>query len=261
VYRFLATPRWVGLGLVMALVAATMVGLGFWQLHRYHERAAINARIDAAQTADPVPVSKVLPPPAPGGGGAPPATAAWSRVTITGVYDPSREILARGRTVDDKVGYEVLTPLRLVDGSAVVVDRGWIPPAERGASARPDVPPAPPGQVTVVGMVHLTESHGGTVEHHPDGRQVRRIGMAAIGADLPYPIYGAYVQLDTQAPPADARLVPVPPRYENSWQNAGYVVQWWLMALLTLTGFVILARREARTADGAARDLALSSGA
>ena len=36
-----------------------------------------------------------------------------------------------------------------------------------------------------------------------------------------------------------------PPDTENAWQNAGYVVQWWAFAALTLYGYVYLARREA----------------
>src|SRR4051812_40878501 len=47
VYRFLLTPRWLGFAALALLLAAIMVGLGDWQLHRYHERAAINDRIAA----------------------------------------------------------------------------------------------------------------------------------------------------------------------------------------------------------------------
>ena len=47
-YRFLFTPAWLG-RLAVALVLATVMGLlGGWQLSRYEERSAINARIDAA---------------------------------------------------------------------------------------------------------------------------------------------------------------------------------------------------------------------
>ena len=50
-------------------------------------------------------------------------------VTVTGRYDPAHEILARVRTLHDNVGFEVITPLVLADGTAVLVDRGWIPAA------------------------------------------------------------------------------------------------------------------------------------
>src|SRR5262245_49587047 len=112
-YRFVLSARWIGLGLLMTLAAAVMVGLGFWQLHRYYYRTAINDRIDAAAVAPPVALSAVLRPPAsaaPGMVGADaPVGAAWTRVSVTGQYDESREILARARTVSDTMGFEIVT--------------------------------------------------------------------------------------------------------------------------------------------------------
>ena len=96
-YRFLRSPRWIGLGLLMTLAAATMVGLGLWQLARYHYRSDINARIDAAGSRSPVALGEALAAPVRAGtAGAPPsADTAWTRVSVTGRYDPSHEILAR----------------------------------------------------------------------------------------------------------------------------------------------------------------------
>jgi len=39
--------------------------------------------------------------------------------------------------------------------------------------------------------------------------------------------------------------VQIPADHENAAMNAGYVVQWWAFALLTLAGYVYLVRREA----------------
>src|SRR5262249_56563981 len=105
-----------------------MVALGNWQLHRYRARAAINERIDAGSSGPAVPITQVLAPPdRPGGttgsvGPAPSATAEWTRVQLTGEYDRGHETLARGRTVTGEVGFEVLTPLLLADGTAVLLD-------------------------------------------------------------------------------------------------------------------------------------------
>jgi cytochrome oxidase assembly protein ShyY1 len=251
VYRFLATPRWLGLAVAALLLAAVMVGLGDWQLHRYRERSAANARIDAGATATPV----AMPGRAgtAGHAGPPPSRAVeWTRVRLDGVYDPDHEILARGRTVAGVVGFEVLTPLVLADGTAVIVDRGWVPHPEVGdALAVPDVPPAPAGQVAVVGRLRRPESGADAPRHAPGAPtaappQVRRISPARIAGSLPYPLYGGYVTLDTQIPAADRRFVGIPTDYENAWQNAAYVVQWWAFAALALFGYCYLARREAQ---------------
>jgi cytochrome oxidase assembly protein ShyY1 len=239
VYRFLGTPRWVALAAAMIAAAAIMALLGRWQLARYEARSSINSRIDAAATAEPVPASQVLP----ADGQAPLAGAAWTRVTATGVYDVTRNILVRGRTAGGQVGFEVVTPLRSADGSTLLVNRGWIPPNRAGAAALPSVPPAPTGSVTVVGRVHPSESGGRPVDRGTSGTmQVRRIAVPEIARALPYPVYGAYLVADPPEPGFAA--VPVP--HENAWQNAAYVVQWWLLAALTVVAFGYLARREAR---------------
>ncbi|HEY7273247.1 MAG TPA: SURF1 family protein [Actinoplanes sp.] len=246
-YRFLLTPRWLG-ALALAIAAAVaMVFLGVWQLNRYEQRAATNHRIDAAASAAAVPLSGVLSAPTAAGraGPAPRHDAAWTKVTVTGRYDPTHEIQARGRTVDGDVGFEIVTPLVLADGSAVLVDRGWIPPAG-DALAAPVVPAAPPGPVTVVGQVHLSESHPTPVAHRDGRLDTRRISVPRLAAQMPYPVYGAYVLLTSQSPPADPVFRPIPIDHEDAWQNAGYTVQWWLFAAMALFLYGWLAWKEAR---------------
>lgn len=180
VYRFLLTPRWLGI-LALTLVAATvMVFLGNWQLDRYRGRTEINERIDAGARMAPTPLRDALSAPTGGAGTAGPAPAedkVWTRVTVTGRYDPSNMVLVRSRTVDSRVGFEVVTPLVLGDGTAVLVDRGWIPPAPGGATARPDLPATPSGEVTVVGRVHESESGAGAVERRDGRLETRRIAV------------------------------------------------------------------------------------
>lgn len=246
-YRFLLAPRWLGLALLMVLAAATMVGLGVWQLHRYHYRSDINARIDAATQSPPRPLGEVLtPPPATGGVGAGPAAAdAWSVVSVAGRYDAAHEILARVRTLDGTVGFEVITPLVLPDGTAVLVDRGWLPAPDAGVTVGPAVPAAPTGQVAVVGRVHAPESRSSAPEPFAGGLAVRRIDPAKIVEAVPYPLYGAYLTLESQNPPADPAFATIPPDHQNAALNAAYVVQWWIFAVLTLTGYGYLAYRHA----------------
>jgi cytochrome oxidase assembly protein ShyY1 len=247
VYRFLLTPRWLGGAALAVAAAVTMLLLGNWQLSRYHERTAINNRIDAADAAAPTPLITALTrPTVPHAAGPGPGEGvAWTKVTVSGRYDPANEIQARGRTVNGDVGFEIVTPLLLDDGSAVLVDRGWVPPAEGGAIAAPTVPPAPTGPVTVVGQVHLTESRPAPIERRDGRLDTRRIAVPQLAAELPYPVYGAYVLLTAQTPAADPLFVPIAIDHENAWQNGGYAVQWWMFALMALVAYGWQARREA----------------
>jgi cytochrome oxidase assembly protein ShyY1 len=247
VYRFLLSPRWLGAAALAVAACVVMVLLGNWQLSRYEERSGINARIDAAAAGGPTPLTAVLPRPTTAGtaGPRPAADTAWTKVTVTGRYDPAHEILARGRTVDGAVGFEIVTPLLLDDGTAVLVDRGWVPPADGGAIATPVVPAAPTGTVTVVGQVHLSESRPAPLERR-DGRiDTRRIAVPHLATELPYPIYGAYVLLTEQTPAADPLFKKIPIGHENAWQNGGYAVQWWMFAVMALIAFGWQARKEA----------------
>jgi cytochrome oxidase assembly protein ShyY1 len=255
VYRFLLTPRWLGILALTLAAAAVMVVLGNWQLSRYQERAAINERIDAASARPPVALETVLPTPTAGPGTAgelPPAATAWTRVETTGRFDTDNVILVRNRTVNSRVGFEVVVPLIRGDGNALLVNLGWIPPAAGGAIAQPDLPEIPAGEVTVIGRVHISESQPTPITRRDGRLETRRISVPRLAAELPYPVYGATLLVDEAHPVGDA-FTPVPIRHENDWQNLGYVVQWWIFAAMTPVGFGWAARREARERAGIRR--------
>src|SRR5262245_21873536 len=125
--------------LLVIVGALVLCGLGRWQLDRYNQRMAINARIDSriTQPAQPLDTSSLDP-----------QALEYGRVTVQGTYDPSQEIVLRNREHTGATGVHVLTPLRLREGGpALLIDRGWLPqlqstPAERQQFA------APVGEVT-----------------------------------------------------------------------------------------------------------------
>jgi cytochrome oxidase assembly protein ShyY1 len=248
VYRFLLTPRWLAAAALTVVAAIVMVMLGNWQLRRYEERTGINDRIDSANSAQAVPFTSVLAAPTTPGtpGAAPGESLAWTKVTLTGRYDPTHEIQARGRTVGAEVGFEIVTPLILDDGTAVLVDRGWVPAGAGGALAAPDVPAAPAGRVTVVGQIHLSESRPAPVERRDGRLDTRRISLPRLATELPFPVYGAYVLLTEQTPAADPAFTPIPISHEDAWQNGGYAVQWWIFAGMAFVLYGWQARREAQ---------------
>jgi cytochrome oxidase assembly protein ShyY1 len=240
VYAIPLGRRWAGYAAAAACVVAVMVLPGNWQWARYQQRSASNSRVEAGATASPAPVAAVLP----RGDGIVPLDAASTRVTAGGRYDPERELLARHRTVNGRVGFEVITPLRLDDGSAVLVDRGWIEAIPGDASARPNIPPAPTGRVTVVGRVRLSESRPRGIERRDGRLEVRRISVPQLADQLPYPLLNGYVLLTEQTPAAGGNLTVIPVRTENAWQSGAYAFQWWVFATLVPVGLWWAARRE-----------------
>jgi hypothetical protein len=107
------------------------------------------------------------------------------------------------------------------------------------------VPPAPGGEVTVVGQVHLSESRPVAVERRDGRLDTRRISLPRLAPELPYPVYGAYVLLTQQTPANDDAFTRIPIEHEDAWQNGGYAVQWWIFAVMALVIFGWQARKEA----------------
>ncbi|WP_051801512.1 SURF1 family protein [Actinocatenispora sera] len=244
----LRTPRWLLFGLLAIALAVGMVFLGVWQLHRYQLRASINDRIDRHAAAAPVAgTDRILP-----AGRSPSDTDEYLRVRLIGRYDPAHQMLARVRTVNGNVGYEILTPLRRADGTAVLVDRGWLPPADPDGAADPKVPAAPGGEVTVVGQVRLPESGGSGPTRRNGHVEVRRIDPRLLASAVPYPIAGGYVTATSQTPALSPRFVPIPIDHQNAAMNLSYILQWWLFSGMALVGFVLLMRWESRKRAGLA---------
>ena len=60
--------------------------------------------------------------------------AEWRSVEASGTYDTGAEVLIRNRSFDGAPGYHVVTPLVIADGTALLVNRGWIPLSPEGGS-------------------------------------------------------------------------------------------------------------------------------
>ena len=131
----------------------------------------------------------------------------------TGTYDPAGQVLIRNRSFDSAPGYHVVTPLRLADGSALLVNRGWIPISTE-VGKPPDIPAPPTGTVTVEGRVRGTQERGAFGPTDPsDGvlTELARVDVARLRQQLTYPVLPAYVELTAQEPaPSPAAPPPHP---------------------------------------------------
>lgn len=237
--RLLFTRRWLLFFVVVIALGYGCLWLGEWQFGRLHDREARNDIARANMHAEPVPLIDVLT-----------TTSAvrksqeWTRITVTGRYQPADTVVVRYQTRDGNGGVDLVTPLRLDDGTAVIVDRGWFE-SEDIEKARADAPAPPPGEVTVTGWVRADGTGSST---KPANGSVRAISSRAIGTTLDYPLVQGFVDAQSESPAPATALVPVEEPDLGNGPHFFYGLQWWFFGCLAVGGFIYLAYDEIKKA-------------
>jgi cytochrome oxidase assembly protein ShyY1 len=242
VLRTALQPRWLALLLVVLLAATGMAWLGQWQLERarLHGREPAEKAEQRQAAATPKPLEQVVRPRQTF-----PKDAVNTRVTATGRWDGARRLLVAGRDEGGRSGFWVLVPLRLDDGSAVPVVRGWVASATDPAASS-----ATDQATTVVGLLQPTEPPTdrapGQAAGLPAG-QIDRVAAPTLVEAWSYPLITGFVVQQTEAPPAAPlpRAVPPPrPAQGLDLRNLSYALQWWLFAGFGLWGWWRLVRDD-----------------
>ena len=146
----------------------------------------------------------------------------------------------------------MLTPLVQADGTAVAVNRGWVPFATTNADGPwPDYAP-PEGTVTVTGMVRETVRQSqGLVRGATDETGVRlstlaRVDLERFQQQVDQRLYPVSVDLRTQDPASGPFPQPVPEPVLDEGPHLSYAMQWFIFATLTCIVYPLLLRRTAR---------------
>jgi cytochrome oxidase assembly protein ShyY1 len=244
-WGFLLSRRWVLFALTVAALVAGTVWLGDWQFDRLTERKADNAVVRANETKDPAPVDAVL-----AVGREVADDDEWRLVEATGTYAAEETVVVRYRTRDRQSGIDVVVPLVTADGTALLVDRGWLE-TEPSGTDRGDVPDPPAGEVTVTGWVRADGTGDSTAV---SDLSTRAISSAEIGPALGRDLYGGFVELRTEDGNPAKGLVPVELPELNNGPHFFYGLQWWFFGVLAVFGFCYLAWDERRNGPRGERE-------
>ena len=224
------------LALLGLVLFASFVALGTWQVHRLAWKHALIARVDARVHAPPV----VAPGPAEWTG-ITTDSAEYRHVRLSGVYLGDRQTRVWAAT-EAGSGYWILTPLRLADGSVVLINRGFAPDGWCDLEGHCPSPPA--GDEVVTGLLRISEPSG-FLRHNDPSRDLwytRDVAAIARARDL-HDVAPYFVDADAASASGDHAQWPeggmTVIRFPNHHLN--YLITWYVLALMVLgaAGYVV----------------------
>jgi surfeit locus 1 family protein len=206
-----------------------MIGLSIWQVERLQWKEALIADRQARVAAEPI----ALPAP-----GSDPATVEYRRVALTGHFLHDHEMYLAARSMNGNVGYHIVTPMALGDGSIVLVDRGWVPIEKKLGESRSQGQLS--GDITLDGVVRLSQ-HQAFMQ--PDNEPAQNVWFFL---DLPAMVVKAGLNARSDLY-VEAGATPVPGGYPIGGQthinlpndHLQYALTWALLALALIVIYVI----------------------
>jgi surfeit locus 1 family protein len=207
-----------------ALAALVAIGVclaaGNWQRGRMVQKEALGAQMSAAQAAVRVPL--------------PEGVADWNAwrfraVEARGTFDASRQFLVDNKVHRGRAGYHVVTPLRLADGRAVLVDRGWI--AAGATRAELPVVPVPEAAVVVHGRLNVPPADYVELAHSAPERGVwQNLDPARFATATGLEVLPVVIEVTQDAGDGLAREWPRPDAGAD--KHRIYMLQWYAFAAL-----------------------------
>jgi surfeit locus 1 family protein len=252
------------MALAAVAAAAVTASLGFWQLDRAAQKQRLSDAIARQQALAPWHNAEVAAHvPAVGQELSDAARQALLHrpVQLQGRWLADETLYLDNRQMQGKVGFHVLTPLRLApphEGTVVVVQRGWVP---RNFLDRKVLPPVrtPEGMVSLQGRLEappskLMELEAGAADSaDPDGQQSRirqNADIAAWAREHGLPLLGLTVLQVGEAGEGLQRDWPMVDAGVE--KHYGYAFQWFGLCVLVVLLYVwfqlvrprLLARRR-----------------
>lgn len=215
--------------LVVLVLLPLMVGLGFWQLSRGHEKQLLVDSYAERRAADPVSSVQLNDMPDP----------AFRRVRLRGQFDAEHSVLLDNRMRDGKAGVELLQPFHdQASGLWLLLNRGWLPWPDRRTPPAFSTPDQP---VNLDGWVYVAPGETFQLHADPTTTQWPRLLTALHPAAL-------WSELGRSGFAYELRAEAGPGTYDTTWavvamgpeKHLGYAVQWFAMSLALLALYLYL---------------------
>lgn len=230
--RWRFRPGWLPSVAAVAFMALAITA-GNWQMRRAVEKESRAATVAARATEPPATIGAAL---------VDGTAFVWRNVQAQGEYMPDKAILLDNRVLHGRVGYEVLTPLRIAGADArlsdtyVMVNRGWVASGATRA-ALPEVT-TPAGAQRVEGLATLPPLRVFELGEGPTGRVWQHFLLDRYRAWSGLKLQPIVIQQTNDA--ADGLIRDWAPAEAGSVKHRSYALQWYSFAVLTLILYVVL---------------------
>ncbi|WP_425261618.1 SURF1 family protein [Rubrivivax sp. RP6-9] len=218
--------------LAAAVGVAVTARLGVWQLDRAAQKTGLQATLDQRRALPPLPAGELA------------ATAAAAAgqhhraVVLQGRWSAAHSVYLDNRQMNGRPGFYVVTPLLLADGSAVAVQRGWLP-RDQAERTRIAPPATPDGVVQVAGRIAPPPGRLYEFDGAASGPIRQNLDLAAFGQESGLALRPlSVVQEDGPLAPADGLLRQWPRPAADVHKHHGYAFQWFALATLILGLYV-----------------------
>jgi surfeit locus 1 family protein len=231
--------------IVFAVLLPLFLYLGYWQLQRAEEKHLLQVEYDTRANGPAVQVERQV---------QRAEELRFYRVIARGHYETDYQILIDNRVHQGRIGYHVITPLRLENSEVrLLVNRGWIAIGE-GRDRLPAID-TPGGLQQITGVATVPSDRYFTLgKPEPLERGWQRVWqnmeMTRYGAAVPFPVQPVVVLLDSDSAAGG---------FTRDWSrldagisvHQGYAFQWFMLAaaLASIYLFMSLRRRGAGTPE------------
>ena len=211
-----------------------MVNLSLWQFHRLNDRQSFNSEVRERSSLAVVDLSSL--------DISDPSAVEWRPAGAKGTYLVDEQVLILNRSQGGIAGMNVVTPLLLEDGRAVLINRGFI-------SLNTTPPAAPTGVVKVVGTLRASEGRttGQATEAKGDLSEFFRLDIGRLQQQIDYELLPVALIAENSEPTESSTLTPVNPPELTSGPHLSYAIQWLIFSMAVIIGWVLAVRKSIAT--------------
>lgn len=229
-YQF--KPRLIP-SIAVLILLPVLIKLGFWQLARANQKRVIIAQLNAKMALPPRLIDHPL---------ANSEGLQFQHLQVRGSFLTKYQIFIDNKIHQDRVGYDVVTPMRVASSRQyILVDRGWVPRGEsRAVLPKIDTPQQ---EVSIVGIVkyHTRDVASFGVGNRSNSGWpaiVRWVDIKAITKETKLDFLPFMLLLDPKSHYGYVRewkFINMPPA-----KHISYAVQWFAMAIALLVIYLVV---------------------